>query len=52
MHYDASGKLIGHMGADLFAFPHGIHVDQDGNVWVTDPLPPDGRGAGGKSASR
>jgi streptogramin lyase len=47
MHYDASGKLIGHMGADLFAFPHGIYVDQDGNVWVTDPLPPDGRGAGG-----
>ena len=47
MHYDASGKLIGHMGADLFAFPHGIHVDQEGNVWVTDPLPPDGRGAGG-----
>jgi hypothetical protein len=47
MHYDASGKLIGHMGADLFAFPHGIHVDRDGNVWVTDPLPPDGRGAGG-----
>jgi hypothetical protein len=47
MHYDASGKLIGHMGADLFAFPHGIYVDADGNVWVTDPLPPDGRGAGG-----
>lgn len=47
MHYDADGNLIGHMGADLFAFPHGIHVDQDGNVWVTDPLPPDGRGAGG-----
>ncbi len=47
MHYDASGKLIGHMGGDLFAFPHGIHVDLEGNVWVTDPLPPDGRGAGG-----
>ena len=47
LHYDASGNLIGQMGADLFAFPHGIHVDQDGNVWVTDPLPPDGRGAGG-----
>jgi len=47
MHYDASGTLIGHMGADLFAFPHGIHVDSEGNVWVTDPLPPDGRGAGG-----
>ena len=47
LHYDANGNLIGQMGADLFAFPHGIHVDQDGNVWVTDPLPPDGRGAGG-----
>jgi len=47
LHYDADGNLIGQMGADLFAFPHGIHVDQDGNVWVTDPLPPDGRGAGG-----
>ena len=47
LHYDGDGKLIGQMGADLFAFPHGIHVDQDGNVWVTDPLPPDGRGAGG-----
>ena len=47
MHYDASGKLIGHMGGDLFAFPHGIHVDDEGNVWVTDPLPSDGRGAGG-----
>jgi streptogramin lyase len=47
LHYDADGNLIGQMGAGLFAFPHGIHVDQDGNVWVTDPLPPDGRGAGG-----
>ena len=47
MHYDADGNLIGQMGANLFAFPHGIHVDQEGNVWVTDPLPPDGRGAGG-----
>ena len=47
MHYDANGNLIGRMGANLFAFPHGIHVDQQGNVWVTDPLPPDGRGAGG-----
>lgn len=47
LHYDADGELIGRMGAGLFAFPHGIHVDDEGNVWVTDPLPPDGRGAGG-----
>ena len=37
LHYDADGNLIGQMGAGLFAFPHGIHVDRDGNVWVTDP---------------
>jgi hypothetical protein len=47
LHFDANGNLIGQIGKDLFAFPHGIHVDQDGNVWVTDPLPPDGRGGGG-----
>jgi NHL repeat-containing protein len=36
----------------MFAFPHGIHVDNEGNVWVTDPLPVDGRGAGGNVVSR
>ena len=47
LHYDASGKLLGSFGKGMFAFPHGIHVDVEGNIWVTDPLPPDGRGAGG-----
>ena len=45
LHYDARGNLIGEMGAGLFAVPLCIHVDQVGNVWVTDPLPPDGRKA-------
>jgi hypothetical protein len=48
LHYDADGSVLGSFGSGLFAFPHGIHVDPDGNVWVTDPLPPDGRGAGGE----
>jgi sugar lactone lactonase YvrE len=48
--FDASGKLVKSFGAGLLIFPHGIHVDRDGNVWVTDgqddaPLP--ARGAGG-----
>jgi sugar lactone lactonase YvrE len=48
--FDASGKLVKSFGAGLLIFPHGIHVDKDGNVWVTDgqddaPLP--ARGAGG-----
>jgi streptogramin lyase len=43
----ASGKLLGSFGAGMFVFPHGIHVDRDGNVWVTDGqdnLPRRGRG--------
>ncbi len=47
LHYDKDGTFLGSFGKGLFAFPHGIHVDSDGNVWVTDPLPADGRGAGG-----
>src|SRR6185436_378046 len=32
----ASGKLVQSFGAGLLIFPHGIYVDRDGNVWVTD----------------
>ena len=35
-HFDESGKEIRSFGGGLFAWPHGIHVDRDGNVWVTD----------------
>jgi hypothetical protein len=31
-----SGKILTMIGAGMFVFPHGIHVDRDGNVWVTD----------------
>ena len=46
LHFDTSGKLLRQFGADLFNFPHGFHVDRDGNVWVTDhgTTPPNGRG--------
>ena len=36
LHFDANGKLIKSFGAGMLIFPHGIHVDEDGNVWVTD----------------
>ena len=35
-HFDESGKEIRSFGGGMFVWPHGIHVDQDGNVWVTD----------------
>jgi len=31
-----SGELLTSFGGGLFVFPHGFHVDRDGNVWVTD----------------
>jgi streptogramin lyase len=48
--FDASGKLAKSFGAGVFVFPHGIHVDREGNVWVTDaiPLGPDQQAPPGK----
>jgi sugar lactone lactonase YvrE len=34
--FDSSGKLVKSFGGGLMIFPHGIHIDRDGNVWVTD----------------
>jgi sugar lactone lactonase YvrE len=31
-----TGEILANFGAGLFVTPHGIHVDSDGNVWVTD----------------
>ncbi len=42
--FDASGQLVTSFGAGMFVFPHGIHVDGDGNVWVTDARGKDGKG--------
>lgn len=31
-----NGKVINSWGADLFIMPHGLMVDKENNVWVTD----------------
>ncbi len=41
--YDAQGRVVASIGAGLTNFPHGLYVDKDDNVWITD-----GRGAKGK----
>jgi streptogramin lyase len=43
LEFDSSGKLLRSFGAGMFLFPHGMTVDKDGNIWVTD-----GQGANGK----
>src|SRR5258706_680760 len=34
--FDASGKLVMSFGAGMFNYPHGLYVDREGNVWVSD----------------
>ena len=36
LHFDERGKLIKSFGGGLLIAPHGIFVDRDGNIWVTD----------------
>lgn len=36
LEFDASGKLLKSFGSGMMISPHGIHIDRDGNVWVTD----------------
>jgi streptogramin lyase len=56
--FDPSGKLVKSFGKGMIMWPHGIAVDREGNVWVTDgqdnaPRPQrgsDGRGSGSSQA--
>jgi sugar lactone lactonase YvrE len=36
--FDLDGRLLKSFGAGLFAWPHGMYVDHEGNVWVTDAV--------------
>jgi sugar lactone lactonase YvrE len=34
--FDASGKLVFSFGKGMFNYPHGIYVDAEDNLWVSD----------------
>src|SRR5580658_9990315 len=36
LEFDRSGKLLKSLGGGMFLFPHGICIDKDNNVWITD----------------
>lgn len=44
LHVSADGEWLGAFGSNVFAWPHGIHVDTSGNIWVTDARGGDDRG--------
>ena len=43
--FNATGRRMTSFGAGLFAAPHGMFVDHDGNVYVTDFRLKDGKGS-------
>ncbi len=42
--FDTDGNLVRSFGAGLIVWPHGIHVDKQGNVWIADARGEDNRG--------
>ena len=34
--FDPQGNVVTEFGSRMFAWPHGLHVDREGNVWVTE----------------
>jgi sugar lactone lactonase YvrE len=42
--FDSSGRLVASFGAGMFVFPHGVFVDADDNIWVTDGQGKNGKG--------
>ena len=42
--FDQTGKILHNFGGGLMVMPHGIAVDADGNVWVTDIQGKEGKG--------
>jgi DNA-binding beta-propeller fold protein YncE len=50
MKFDGDGNMVTSFGRGLLVWPHGIHVDREGNVWIVDgqdnrPRAPRGGGA-------
>jgi DNA-binding beta-propeller fold protein YncE len=39
--FDPDGNVVESFGGGMFIWPHGIDVDPDGNVWVTDGVRPE-----------
>lgn len=44
LEFDPSGKLLKSFGDDMFTQAHGMDIDRDGNIWVTDAGNRNGKG--------
>jgi len=39
-HFNETGREIKSFGGGMFAWPHGLHVDRGGDIWVSDARTP------------
>jgi hypothetical protein len=39
LRFDPDGNVVAKFGSRMFSWPHGLHVDRDGNLWVTEAGP-------------
>ncbi len=44
LEFDSSGRFVKGIGQGLFAFPHGLKIDKDDNLWVADAGAAKGKG--------
>jgi len=44
LEFNQAGGLIKSFGTVMFVQPHGMTIDRDGNIWVTDSQTKDGKG--------
>jgi len=44
LQFEPSGRLVKAWGDGLFVMPHGLRIDRDGALWLTDARAADGKG--------
>ena len=44
LEFDPAGKLVSSFGAGMFVFPHGIWIEKDSSLWITDGQGREGKG--------
>ena len=47
MEFDAKGNFVKSFGAGLLQFAHGFTIDSKDHLWITDGVPPEGKGTKG-----
>jgi sugar lactone lactonase YvrE len=36
LRFDQAGNIVSQFGSKQFSWPHGLHIDREGNLWITE----------------